>query len=216
MKDIERIEKINWWHSIELPDYGVTKGRVGSDHCSAHVISDRFGMPEDLLGKTVLDIGTFDGLFAFEAEKRGAKVTAIDCYQSSAENGNGFMLAKGLLESDVEFYHFSLKDFVEYGVTNYFDICLYYGVLYHVENPLRELSYLSQVTKEFALIESAIIQNEHSGRNIWEFNNGFDNDKTNFWYCSFKGLESVLKYVGFREVQLVWTDAIRMTVKAIK
>src|SRR6266436_2822961 len=38
-------------------------------------------IPQDLTGKTVLDIGAWDGYFSFEFERRGAKrVLAIDSY----------------------------------------------------------------------------------------------------------------------------------------
>jgi tRNA (mo5U34)-methyltransferase len=33
---------------------------------------------DDLTGKTVLDVGAWDGFFTFELERRGAKVTAVD------------------------------------------------------------------------------------------------------------------------------------------
>jgi 2-polyprenyl-3-methyl-5-hydroxy-6-metoxy-1,4-benzoquinol methylase len=37
-----------------------------------------FPISEDLRGKSVLDIGPWDGFFTFEMERRGADVTAID------------------------------------------------------------------------------------------------------------------------------------------
>src|SRR5882762_8938168 len=38
-------------------------------------------LPADLTGKSVLDIGTWDGFFAFECERRGAaRVLAIDTF----------------------------------------------------------------------------------------------------------------------------------------
>src|SRR5262245_15201321 len=38
----------------------------------------RYGLPDDLTGQRVLDVGTFDGFWAFEMERRGALVTSID------------------------------------------------------------------------------------------------------------------------------------------
>ena len=35
-------------------------------------------LPRDLRGRRALDIGTFDGFWAFELERRGAEVVAID------------------------------------------------------------------------------------------------------------------------------------------
>ncbi len=39
---------------------------------------DRYGLPADLSGLRVLDVGTFEGFWAFELERRGASVTALD------------------------------------------------------------------------------------------------------------------------------------------
>ena len=45
--------------------------------------------------KLVLDIATFDGMFAFEAEKLGAKtIVATDCLYNSLEN---FLFCKAIL-----------------------------------------------------------------------------------------------------------------------
>jgi 2-polyprenyl-3-methyl-5-hydroxy-6-metoxy-1,4-benzoquinol methylase len=45
-----------------------------------------YGIPEDLTGKTVLDIGTSTGFFAFECVRRKAQVTAIDLWDGALFN----------------------------------------------------------------------------------------------------------------------------------
>lgn len=69
----QRVEEIPYWyHKIELPDGTVTPGW-------APINAERYGIPENLTGKRVLDIGAWDGYWTFEALKRGAKeVIAID------------------------------------------------------------------------------------------------------------------------------------------
>jgi tRNA (mo5U34)-methyltransferase len=62
-----------WYHSIELPDGVVTEGLF--DH---RALVPHYGLPETLAGKRALDVATFDGFWAFELERRGAAVTAID------------------------------------------------------------------------------------------------------------------------------------------
>lgn len=52
--------------------------------------------------------------------------------------------------------------------------------------------------------------------NVWEFNDGFDRDSTNFWYCSLQGLKSVLLFIGFKSMEIIYNDKIRATVKALK
>jgi 2-polyprenyl-3-methyl-5-hydroxy-6-metoxy-1,4-benzoquinol methylase len=212
----EQAEEINWWHSIKLSEDYTTKGRVGADHCSSEAITNRFGMPLDMTGKTVLDVGTFDGLMAFEAEKRGAKeVAAIDLYQGSGENSDGFHFAKAVLKSQVEFDMVSIESFNEHHNIKY-DIVLLYGTIYHVDNPIQHLHALSNLCKEYALIETAIAQTNYGDKSVWEFNYGFDNDETNKWYPTLNGLKNVLKYVGFKSVELIYNNGIRATVKAIK
>jgi tRNA (mo5U34)-methyltransferase len=217
----ESAEKIQWWHSIPLiSEEGntyVTNGIV--NHCSEEIATKRFGMPESLEGKTVLDIGCWDGYFSFLAEKRKAHyVLGIDMLQgcSHQEQGTqGFEFAKKALNSSVLFQKKSLEEFA-IKTLSLFDVTLYYGVLYHVENPISELKHLSKVTKEYTLIETAISQNNNEPRPYWEFKHGFDNDPTNFWYPNLLGLASALIYVGFESMEVIYNDGIRATVKATK
>ena len=62
-----------WYHSIELEPGTVTPGLF--DH-GPYVA--RYGLPDDLTGKRVLDVGAQDGFWSFEMERRGARVTALD------------------------------------------------------------------------------------------------------------------------------------------
>lgn len=65
-----------WWHSIDLGGGVVTPGSKTTDMLRDEV--DALQLP-DLGGKTVLDVGSWDGFFAFEAERRGAaRVVALD------------------------------------------------------------------------------------------------------------------------------------------
>jgi len=79
------IKKINeveyWWHHIEV-GYGiVTPGHQGGKNNpqGSKQVLEMLNLPENLEGKTVLDVGAWDGFFSFECERRGAKyVLAID------------------------------------------------------------------------------------------------------------------------------------------
>src|SRR5688572_27964962 len=63
-----------WYHTIELGNGLVSRGF--NDHRS---IVDRTGLPASLARRTALDVGSFDGFWAFEMERRGAaEVTALD------------------------------------------------------------------------------------------------------------------------------------------
>jgi len=73
----ERVATVEqWWHSIDLGDGVVTDGHKTSKHLAGEL--DALRLPS-LVGKTVLDIGAWDGFYSFEAERRGAsRVVALD------------------------------------------------------------------------------------------------------------------------------------------
>lgn len=70
----QRVSRIGWYHTIDLGNGVVTPGFV-DNRSTVHL----YGLPEDLSGKRCLDIGTYDGFWAFEMERRGAsEVIGID------------------------------------------------------------------------------------------------------------------------------------------
>src|SRR4051812_13823982 len=73
-------EERGWWDSFELPDGSVFEGVAKLDSLKNRVA--QFPIPADLRGKRVLDIGTWDGWFSFEMERRGAEVMAVDCWDN--------------------------------------------------------------------------------------------------------------------------------------
>src|SRR5687767_7041136 len=98
----QEVESLWWYHNIDLGHGVVTPG---VDNTPRKLKKLKF--PESFKGKTVLDIGAFDGFFSFEAERRGAeRVLATDClvwegghYRASKK---GFELARRVLNSKVE------------------------------------------------------------------------------------------------------------------
>jgi hypothetical protein len=63
----DAIREVTWYHQIDLGSGIITPG---TDNTLARLAM--IGLPEDLRGRTVLDIGAWDGAFSFEAERRGA------------------------------------------------------------------------------------------------------------------------------------------------
>ena len=55
-----------WYHTLELPGGIVTPGWF-----DLRGVVDRLPWP-DVRGKRCLDVGTYDGFYAFELERRGA------------------------------------------------------------------------------------------------------------------------------------------------
>jgi tRNA (mo5U34)-methyltransferase len=70
----DKVAEIGWYHTIELGHGVVTPGFIDN-----RPTVDLFGIPDDLTGKRCLDIGTYDGFWGFEFERRNAsEVIGID------------------------------------------------------------------------------------------------------------------------------------------
>lgn len=70
----EQIASVHWYHAMELPGGVVTPGFYDMPGTVGKV-----PLPESLAGKRCLDVGTADGFWAFEMERRGAaEVVALD------------------------------------------------------------------------------------------------------------------------------------------
>jgi tRNA (mo5U34)-methyltransferase len=69
-----RVGELGWYHSIDLGNGIVTPGFVGLDAIEGRLLPD-------LAGRSVLDIGAWDGANSFRAERLGAsRVVALDHY----------------------------------------------------------------------------------------------------------------------------------------
>jgi tRNA (mo5U34)-methyltransferase len=141
------------YHSIDLPDGGVLPGLQSVEHLRRRL--DVFGIPTDLRGKRVLDIGAWDGWFSFECERRGAQVVAVDCVALDT-----FLEAKDVLGSKVEYLTLDVNELSARRLGR-FDIVLFFGVLYHLRHPLLGLEKAVELSTDLALIESFVIAPEH-------------------------------------------------------
>ena len=130
-----------WFHEIELAPGVVTPGE-DSNRQKLPVL-DALGLPRDARGLRVLDVGCSDGYFAFEMERRGAEVVAVDFVP---EGATGFAVAREILGSRVEYRcdNVYALDPARYGE---FDVVLLLGVLYHLRKPLAALDAVRGVTK---------------------------------------------------------------------
>ena len=69
-----RVAAVPWYHTIALPDGLATPGEY-----DLRPVLGRLPIPAALDGARCLDVGTHDGFYAFELERRGAaEVVAID------------------------------------------------------------------------------------------------------------------------------------------
>jgi tRNA (mo5U34)-methyltransferase len=72
--DASEVGRMRWYHTIDMPDGSSTPGEY-----DLRSIVDRLPWPESMIGMRCLDIGSRDGFYAFEMERRGAaEVVALD------------------------------------------------------------------------------------------------------------------------------------------
>lgn len=129
------IDRLPWYHSIDLGHGVVTPGVAPYAHWKAQ--ADLF-FNFDLSGKSVLDIGCYDGFFSFEAHRRGAtRVLATDhfVWQRKPERRESFQLARNSVFPDLTYREMTVDELTPQSV-GIFDVVLFAGVLYHLKHPL--------------------------------------------------------------------------------
>jgi tRNA (mo5U34)-methyltransferase len=198
-----QIATVKWHHSIDLGNGIVTPGQDNS-----RKKLERLRLPESFAGKTVLDIGAWDGFFSFEAERRGAKrVLATDSF---VWRGNvdwagkrGFDLSKRVLGSKVEEKEIDVLDLSPEKVGT-FDVVFFLGVLYHMKHPLLALERVASVAKDFLVLETAVDMLRYK-RPAMAFYVGDDvgRDVTNWCGPNPAAVVGMLKTVGFKRVEVV-------------
>jgi tRNA (mo5U34)-methyltransferase len=196
------IAKVNWYHSIPLGDGIVTPG---VDDSSLRL--PKIHLPEDLSGKTVLDVGAWDGFFSFEAERRGAeRVLATDsfCWGGGGwGTKDGFELARRALDSKVEDHEIDVLDLSPETVGT-FDVVLMLGILYHMKHPLLALEQVRSVTKE-RLIMSTFVDMTWWPKAAAAFYEGSEanRDPTNWWGPNPAAVVGMLRAAGFERIEIV-------------
>ncbi len=138
-----------WWHSFEFPGGERIAGVRGANELRAHLA--RFLIPQSLAGQRVLDIGAWDGWFSFEMERRGAEVTAVDCWDNPR-----FRYAHERFGSRVRYLVCDVYSLTPRELGQ-FDLVLFFGVLYHLKHPLLALERVCALARDTVLIESHVL-----------------------------------------------------------
>lgn len=155
--DVSRQELVSealgqrWYHTIDLGGGLVTDGVVDLRRPAGKIL------PQRLDGLRALDVGTFDGFWAFELERRGASVVATDLdtfdqtdwppvhrerlAREAQDRGPGerFHLAASLLGSEVQRVGCSIYDLAPELVGGRVDVALVGDLLLHLRDPVRGL-----------------------------------------------------------------------------
>ncbi len=193
--EIQRlIEKLDWYHSLRLPSGELIEGILPEEHLKWRIA--QFPIPEDLTGMRVLDIGAWDGWFTFEMERRGAEVVAIDLVDDT-----NFRKARELMGSRAEYYVEDIT-FLTPEKYGYFDIVLFFGVLYHLKHPLLALERVCELSRNLVCVESYVSDEVLDGPVVMEF---YESDELagqfdNWCGPSLSCLMAFCRTAGFAEV----------------
>ena len=148
-----------WYHVIEVAPGVQTPGVI--DHRAVAPLI----LPADLSGRRALDVGTFDGFWALELERRGAEVVAIDLPSFQAvelpplnrdrlekeaaatdlELGRGFRIVSSLLGSTARYVQSSVYDLSPETVGGSVDFVFVGDLLLHLRDPVRALERIAGV-----------------------------------------------------------------------
>lgn len=213
----------NWYHVIELAEGVRTPGWV-----DLRGLQSTPPIPRDLSGQRALDVGTFDGFWAFELERRGAQVVAIDIdeipppdtaeihrAQLRAEAGavlpgSGFHLLKRYFRSSVERVSCNVYELEPARIGGQVDIAFLGGLLLHLRDPVRALERVRATLRPggtFVGFEPASMKLRKVKDPVAEFR-ALGSGWT-WWYANEAGLLAWLATAGFREAKVTSAAKVR-------
>ena len=203
-----------WYHTIELPGGEVTPGFY--DHRG---LVEAYGLPADLTGARALDVGSYDGFWALELERRGAEVTALDVASSSdvdlppaarerlraqgweAPMGERFARARERLGSRIRAVTGSVYE-LDPDRVGTFDFVHAGDLLVHLRDPVLALQRLRAVTAGQALLSDCYDPDLREADTVrylggWRW--------AAWWLPSLPALVQMVADAGFSQVELVTT-----------
>lgn len=192
-----------WFHSIDLGDGVVTKG-VKPPERLAFQAARIFRFP--IAGQSVLDIGCWDGFFAFEAKRRGAsRVLAADHHVWTHGWGKkaAFELARRCVEPSVELREIELEKMTPASVGE-FDVVLHLGILNHLKNPLAAMEQAAALTRRMLVVETHVdtsLPAEPPAMRFYPFDE-LNNNASNWWGPNVSCVHAMLQVCGFKRIEV--------------
>ena len=201
-----------WYHTIELGPGATTPGAVDLRALAPRVLPDR-------LAGRALDVGTFDGFWAFELERRGATVVATDLERfdevqwppqnrerlarEAGDRGPGdrFALARTLLGSDVRRVAADVHDLSPELIGGPVGFAVVGDLLLHLRDPVGALERVRGVLEPGGTLLSLeqvdpVLTLLHPRRAAARFQAG--STRMNWWEPNVRALLDWLRVAGFR------------------
>jgi tRNA (mo5U34)-methyltransferase len=205
-----------WYHTLELAPGVLTPGQIDLRTTAPKVL------PAELGGRRALDVGTFDGFWAFELEKRGAEVTAVDIddvseaewpplhrdhYLQASRNpdvrlGHGFRLAAEALGSGVRRVGRNVYDLTPEAIGGQVDLAFVGALLLHLRDPVGALERVCHALTpggELYLLETVSLRDSLLSPRSPKAR--FEGMQTpfNWWRPNLAALRAWLRLAGFTE-----------------
>jgi len=206
----EQAQQYGWYHTLDLGGGVVTKGMF--DHRPA---IDRYLLPSDCSGMRCLDVGTMDGFWAFEMERRGAaEVVAVDIddpnrldwplsLRSTVKTldetkGDRFQLARRALGSNVTRILRSVYELdTDLGS---FDLIFCGDLLVHLKDPITAVENIHKVCGGSAVICNPVVRFRFGRRRPLAEFDGIDNFQ--WWLLTETAMERMMRAAGFTRVDV--------------
>ena len=206
------VEDLRWYHTLELPGGVVTPGEY-----DLRPIVDRLPWPSSLAGMRCLDVGSRDGFYAFEMERRGAaEVVSLDVDDPAAyhlpepapvggdpaaevEAGKrAFEAASAALGSNVNRVYRSVYD-VDPAEVGTFDLVVVGTLLLHLRDPIRALEAIRACTRGRLIVNDVVAAGAITlhRRPMAEL---LMRDGPFWWVANPAGLRRMVEAAGFRVV----------------
>lgn len=207
-----------WYHTLELPGGVLTPGQIDLRRVAARVL------PTDLRGRRALDVGTFDGFWAFELERRGAEVVAVDLdhvgdaqtppnhreqllregERFGVQMGRGFQIASQLLGSRVRRVTCDVLELTPEAIGGPVDVAFIGALLIHLRDPVRALERIAGALMPAGTLYqleaiSLTLTALHPRRPVARMQTL--ETSFNWWYPNRATLRAWLRTAGFDEVR---------------
>ena len=203
----QEIDALRWFHQIDFGNGVLSPGGIKAGKIR-RVERAVFG-PLKIAGKSVLDIGCWDGAYSIAASRLGAaRVLATDHYVWNEGPGDrrAFELARNRLAPNVEDLDIPVEELTEARVGR-FDVVLFLGVFYHLRHPFAALEQVARLAKDVLVVETRMTQLVNPAP-VMQFHPdaSLEGDPTNWWTPNRTCMEALLTDLGFRHIRFTRPD----------
>lgn len=158
----------SWFYAFELPDGSVTQTDVGAAVLHLHAtrrdrLREVIATIPDVAGMTAIDLASHEGFFTVELARHCRRVEGVELRERSITAAEMITTLLGL--PNVRFRQMDLLKVdaaEEAGLIS--DFVLLYGLLYHVEDPLRLLRLACHMARRHILLETQVLPYDLIGR----------------------------------------------------